>query len=70
MTWFNCKPTIKGWFWYREHGISAIVRVKGDPMYTDHPLRAECFDPLPQGNWIKVDELTGQWAGPLQEPVG
>jgi hypothetical protein len=69
MMWSNCKPTTEGWYWYRQGTVSAIVRVKADPMYTTHPLHAEFFDPLPQGNWVEVDDLTGQWAGPLQEPV-
>jgi hypothetical protein len=66
----NCsKPSRPGWYWYREDGHATIVNVFPDPMYISRPLRAQFAEPLPAGDCIRVDELDGDWAGPLEEPV-
>jgi len=69
MNWSATKPMCVGWHWYREHGRATIVKVAPDPMYLNHPLRAQFAEPLPAGDCIRVDDLDGEWAGPLQEPA-
>jgi hypothetical protein len=57
MTWTTEKPTVPGWYWYRE--------IEGEPeilaIYKDNGQL------LISG--IGLQEFPGEWAGPLKPPA-
>ena len=60
MIWTSEKPTRPGWYWWRS------------PMYAPSPQRIELNGPdepycatMEEDN---LDELGGEWAGPILEP--
>jgi hypothetical protein len=57
MTWTTEKPTVPGWYWYRE--------IEGEPeilsIYKDNGQL------LISG--IGLQEFPGEWAGPLEPPA-
>jgi hypothetical protein len=56
MTWTTQKPTVPGWYWYRE--------IEGEPeilsIYKDNGQL------LISG--IGLQEFPGEWVGPLESP--
>lgn len=70
MTWSTTKPTVPGWYWWRENGVvyMAGVTVKGP---STPYLAVALVDP--EGGVIMrtiLSDLTlaGQWAGPIPAP--
>ncbi len=61
MKWTSEKPTKLGWYWHRpgEGKTPTTIRV----LVFGGALRAETG-----GYFERVEYLTGQWAGPLEEP--
>lgn len=57
MSWTTDKPTMPGFYWYRPIG-------DGTP-HVRH-LNAQLMDTWSQES---VEELSGEWAGPLEVPV-
>jgi hypothetical protein len=64
MTWTSEKPTVPGWYWYRDNAVpSRIVEVStrsGGALWVTRMQRNGCF----------VDRLYGQWSGPIEPPGG
>lgn len=55
--WTTEKPTVPGWYWYKGNWNAETVHV----VYAQNGrLYARWWD------W--VDEMNGQWAGPLEVP--
>ena len=68
MNWTTNKPTVPGWYWYRER-------------HTDRPLILD-VQQLPGGklaflanlnrlgeDYVYIEDLNGEWAGPLSPPA-
>ena len=68
LIWTSEKPQVAGWYWWRaaKGGRATIYEVS-----SRHVIRADVFT---VGHIVLfLDELPGQWAGPLdppQEPGG
>ncbi len=71
MNWTSTKPTVSGWFWYREPGrnfnkpMPAWVFNNGDHIYVSlmavHDDRM--IDPT-----VHIHALKGEWAGQMEVP--
>jgi hypothetical protein len=57
MKWTTDKPKVPGWYWYK-HSTKAIIVVVDDLL---------CVQDTDE-NTDHVDEISGQWAGPLEAP--
>ena len=59
MIWTREKPTMPGWYWYREDKYAWITYV----YESNSGLRvSEMFEGKP------VNAYAGKWAGPIEEP--
>ena len=67
MKWTSEKPTKPGWYWYMEFGRSYVLRLYEVQL----PELATPSKPLYAASGYfggAVDDMHGQWAGPLEEP--
>ncbi len=69
MTWTTTKPTVPGWYWWREpeHNDNEpeIGHVFKDDLTAE--LRVLWTTDCPFADLVK--EYDGQWAGPLEPPA-
>lgn len=70
--WTNEQPTTEGWYWFKETTKSGtVVCVDVIPISYEKPYGRDLeyggyfYDPE---TGLQVDELHGQWAGPIEEP--
>lgn len=56
MKWTKERPTVEGWYWYRDDNRAAQIVGVGK--------RAGFMD----GKVVELDELSGEWAGPIPPP--
>jgi hypothetical protein len=66
MTWTREKPTQPGWYWWRTGILCNAVKINFDRNETKLFLE-KYGDPL---HGYFVENLGGEWAGPLVEPGG
>ena len=64
MTWTPNKPTQPGWYWYRFKGNSSWLEVREilEGGFWSTEDESGCTE------YINVNELHGEWAGPIPEP--
>lgn len=68
LRWTSDKPTAPGWYWYRgAHTSNRAEVVSVGEMLQGRPLHA-WFNETDMENY-SVEELDGQFAGPIQEPT-
>lgn len=69
MKWTSEKPTKPGWYWYRRGPALGWCVVTVDHLIT---WANRCLVDTPQlvviDFAVPLDEMGGQWAGPLEEP--
>ena len=69
MTWTLQKPTMSGWYWFREPGLNldkpmpAWVYQSGQTFYVKLCGAHEDFKER------RVSDLEGEWAGPITPPA-
>lgn len=56
LQWTKEKPTQEGWYWLKEEGRQAIVKMTAGGMISEPFVR-------------HVNEVDGEWAGPLLAPM-
>ena len=62
MTWTNEKPTVAGWYWYRdEYGARVILTIQG-------PRGLIANDSGSSGHFLSLDYFPAQFAGPIPKP--
>jgi len=72
--WTTEKPSEQGVFWYKENGVpflavTTVVFLRdGSGSYVEARIEQMPWGLLPTRRQ-RVDELNGQWAGPLEPPV-
>ena len=66
--WTTEKPKMPGKYWYRDvHGIPIVVRVYGQ--WTPTPTtRMDIWVEVPGEADCNVDDMNGEWVGPLEPP--
>ena len=65
LTWKTDKPTTPGWYWYRESDFFLeVVHVR----YQEKRLAADYKDGGDLIFFGFIDQLKGEWAGPLEPP--
>ena len=55
LRWTKEKPTEKGWYWLKEEGRHAVVKMTAGGMISEPYVR-------------HVNDVDGEWAGPIPEP--
>ena len=55
LKWTREKPTQEGWYWLKEEGRHAVVKMTAGGMISEPYVR-------------HVNEVDGEWAGPIPEP--
>lgn len=63
-TWTTEKPTVAGWYWYKNHITQAVDVVLVRRAGCNYPLEACDAD----GRWDTVTNWHGQWSGPILPP--
>lgn len=72
MKWTKEKPTVKGWYWHKNHN----ERAKVVEVFKFKP-RGQCDDKILGFDYLRdyggtkgelVSSNTGMWAGPIPEP--
>lgn len=66
MKWKNDKPTVEGWYWYRQprkNGIREGQFYPSTMAHVDGSLWCDC-----DSQYDAVTAFDGQWAGPIPEP--
>jgi len=58
MIWTGEKPTVPGWYWWREHGVPLVVELV-------HNMNMEL---MIEDDARHIGKLGGEWAGPLEPP--
>lgn len=68
LRWTKEPPTEPGYYWYEEdHENQPVYVFRGAPLHGKTTLYAQFFG---EGDVVhKVSEMSGKWAGPIQEPV-
>ena len=63
MIWTTDKPTVPGWYWLRapKHGWGDCI------LWVEDHGDGFCID-VGSGDIETVDEIDGQWVGPLDPP--
>ena len=56
LRWTKEKPTKEGWYWLKEEGRHAVVKMTAGGMISEPYVR-------------HVNEVDGEWAGPIPEPM-
>ena len=56
LRWTKEKPTQEGWYWLKEEGRHAVVKMTAGGMISEPYVR-------------HVNEVDGEWAGPIPEPI-
>jgi hypothetical protein len=64
MTWTHEKPTVPGWYWYK----SAVWKTFSIETVFQSPNRSCYINSC--GHIVPVDDVDGEWAGPIPEPEG
>lgn len=65
MKWTSEKPTKPGWYWYKSlRRPTQVMQVYANEFF----VRGVLFAQSSGLNSTRVAKLTGQWAGPLEEP--
>ncbi len=62
MNWTNEKPQVAGWYWWRESKVHSETIVSVSSSYAMKQyvyVRGQSFD---------LDNIAGEWAGPLNPP--
>jgi hypothetical protein len=71
LQWTKTKPTLPGWFWYREPDIGPIVVMIDWTGFIEDPKCRQLDIEIPEENTDlpMFEDATGEWAGPLSLPV-
>jgi hypothetical protein len=65
LVWTKDKPTVPGWYWWRRNGDAQILEVSVGGGRND---RCRLWVRRGDEAAIRVDDLNGDWAGPLDPP--
>jgi hypothetical protein len=75
MSWTKAKPTAAGWYWYRGAYDVHPAAIQKEPVIvfveTDrnrHTRTLAGWQPFLNVH-VPLSEFTGEWSGPLPEPV-
>lgn len=66
MIWTTEKPTKPGWYWWRCRGVQCVVEI-GTPQHVIQ-LSSGLSVWFTSGSVRKLQDVDGEWAGPLEEP--
>jgi hypothetical protein len=67
MKWTTNPPTVPGWYWFRENDAQRALVLDVQPLSNGKLAIMRELNRL-GGEYMFVEELNGEWAGPLSEP--
>lgn len=65
-TWTNNKPTEEGWYWYTGKNWSRSICIE---VFRDAHMWCASETRLDKRQWQAIDNMDGQWAGPIPDPA-
>jgi hypothetical protein len=68
MKWTKNTPTVPGWYWFREKSAERALVLDVQPLSTGKLAIMAELNRL-GADYILVEELNGEWAGPLIPPA-
>ncbi len=68
MTWTTQKPTVPGWYWYREDGIGPEVMDVDYRAIGETDAEAQVLVAQNANEYDVVENMIGEWAGPIDLP--
>ena len=67
LTWTSSKPSLPGWYWYREKHTERPLILDVQLLSSGKLAILAQLNRLGE-DYIYVEDLNGEWAGPLEPP--